>query len=95
MMLSVKTGQAQAMQMDTPVVDWYASNDPDFEVLATPLGNLQNNAIFMKPGDFTWWLYLTTVVKEFRFGSRYDEYTTVFHKWFGRNPPPQRFYAKA
>jgi polar amino acid transport system substrate-binding protein len=94
MMLSVKTGQAQAMQMDTPVVDWYASNDPDFEVLPTPLGNLQNNAIFMKPGDFTWWLYLTTVVNEFRFGSRYDEYTTVFHKWFGRNPPAQRFYAK-
>jgi polar amino acid transport system substrate-binding protein len=94
MMLAVKTGQAQAMQMDTPVVDWYAANDPDFAVLPTPLGNLQNNAIFLKPGDFPWWLYLTTVVNEIRWGSRYDEYTAVFNKWFGRNPPPQRFYVK-
>ena len=95
MMLAVKTGQAQAMQMDTPIVDWYAANDSDFVVLPTPLGNLQNNAIFLKPGDFTWWLYLTTVVNELRWGSRYDEYTVSFHKWFGRNPPPQRFYVKS
>jgi len=92
MMLAVKTGQAQAMQMDTPVVDWYAHNDQTFKVLPTLLGNVQNNAIFMKPGDFTWWLYLDTLVKEMRTGSRYDEYSAVFNKWFGRNPPPERFY---
>lgn len=95
MMLAVKTGQAQAMQMDTPVVDWYAHNDSSFKVLPTLLGNVQNNAIFLKPGDFTWWLYLDTVVKELRTGSRYDEYTTVFNKWFGRNPPPERFYTNS
>ena len=92
MMLAVRTGQAQAMQMDTPVVDWYAHNDETFKVLPTLLGNVQNNAIFMKPGDFTWWLYLDTVVKEMRTGSRYDEYSAAFNKWFGRNPPPERFY---
>ena len=92
MMLAVKTGQAQGMQMDTPVVDWYAHNDDTFKVLPTLLGNIQNNAIFMKPGDFTWWLYLDTVVKEMRTGSRYDEYSAAFNKWFGRNPPPERFY---
>lgn len=95
MMLAVKTGQAQAMQMDTPVVDWYAANDSDFEVLPTLLGNVQNNAIFLKPGDFDWWLYLDTVVQEMRTGSRYDEYVAAFKKWFGRNPPPERFYLKA
>jgi polar amino acid transport system substrate-binding protein len=92
MMLAVKTGQAQAMQMDTPVVNWYAHNDSSFKVLPKLLGNVQNNALFLAPGDFTWWLYLDTVVKELRTGSRYDEYTTVFNKWFGRNPPPERFY---
>jgi polar amino acid transport system substrate-binding protein len=92
MMLAVKTGQAQAMQMDTPVVDWYAANDADFTVLPTPLGNVQNNALFLKPDDFTWWLYLDTVVKEMRTGSRYDEYAAAFKKWFGRNPPAERFY---
>lgn len=96
MMLAVKTGQAQAMQMDTPVLDWYAAtNKGDFKVLPTLLGNVQNNAIFLKPGDFSWWLYLDTVVKEMLTGSRYDEYTATFNKWFGRNPPPERFYMKA
>ena len=94
MMLAVKTGQAQAMQMDTPVVDWYAAKDESFTVLPTLLGNVQNNAIFIKPGDFVWWLYLDTVVKEMLTGSRYDEYTGIFNKWFGRNPPPERFYLK-
>lgn len=96
MMLAVKTGQAQAMQMDTPVLDWYAAtNKGDFKVLPTLLGNVQNNAIFLKPGDFSWWLYLDTVVKEMVAGSRYDEYTASFKKWFGRSPPPERFYVKA
>lgn len=95
MMLAVKTGQAQAMQMDTPVLDWYAANDKSLKVLPTLLGGVQNNALFLKPGDFSWWLYLDTVVKEMLTGSRYDEYTAIFNKWFGRNPPPERFYMKA
>jgi polar amino acid transport system substrate-binding protein len=95
MMLAVKTGQAQAMQMDTPIVSWYALNDKTFKVLPTLLGSVQNNAMFMKPGDFTWWSYLDTVVREFVAGSRYDEYSVAYNKWFGTNPPPQRFYLKS
>jgi polar amino acid transport system substrate-binding protein len=53
---------------------------------------VQNNAIFMKPGDFTWWLALNTIVNELRWGSRYEEYAALFEKWFGAKPPPQRFY---
>jgi polar amino acid transport system substrate-binding protein len=95
MFLAVKSGQAQAMQMDTPVIDHYASTNSELMVLPEMLGNVQNNAIFMKPGDFTLWLYISTVVQELRHGSRYNEYSEVFNKWFGRNPPPQRFYSSA
>ena len=95
MFLAVKTGRAQAMQMDTAVADWYATQNPELKVLPSLLGNVQNNAIFMKPGDFTWWLYLDTVVQELRYGSRYDEYTDLYKKWFGKEPPPPRFYTNA
>ena len=96
MFLAVKSGQAQAMQFDSPVIDWYGKeNTADLMVLPELLGNVQNNAIFMKPGDFTWWLYLDTFVQELTTGSRYAEYVELYQKWFGRNPPPQRFYTGA
>ncbi|NNM70871.1 transporter substrate-binding domain-containing protein [Enterovirga aerilata] len=96
MFLAVKTGQAQAMQFDSPVVDWYGKeNSQDLIVLPEMLGNVQNNAIFLKPGDFAWWLFLDTMVQELTTGSRYNEYVEVYQKWFGRNPPPQRFYGAA
>jgi len=94
--LAVKTGQAQAGQMDTPVAEWYAHNNQDLKVLPTPLGGVMtNNAIFMKQGDFTWWLYLDTLIRDIRIGSSYEQYKALFNKWFGHNPPPQRFYLKA
>jgi len=89
---AVKSGQAQAMQMDTPVVNWYAANNKDMKVLPENLAVVQGNAIFMKPGDFTLWLWMDTVVQEMTAGSRYTEYTEIYKKWFGTNPPPQRFY---
>ena len=76
-------------------IDWYAANNGELKTLPENLGNTQGNAIFMKPGDFTLWLYLDTVVGELVAGSRYNDYTDVYKKWFGRNPPPQRFYAAA
>jgi polar amino acid transport system substrate-binding protein len=94
MFLAVKTGRAQAMQMDTAVADYYSTQNPELKVLPGVLGNIQNNAIFMKPGDFTWWLYLDTVVQELRAGSRYDDYAELFRKWFGKDPPPARFYTR-
>lgn len=89
---AVKSGQAQAMQMDTPVVNWYAANNKEMKVLPESLGVVQGNAIFMKPGDFTLWLWADTVVQEMTAGSRYNEYSEIYRKWFGGNPPPQRFY---
>lgn len=93
MFLAVKSGQATAMQMDSPVINWYAANNSELKTLPENLGNIQGNAIFMKPGDFTFWLWLDTVVQELTAGSRYSDYADVYKKWFGRNPPPQRFYA--
>lgn len=92
---AVKTGQAQAMQMDTPVLNWYANNNKDLAVLRENLAVTQGNAIFMKPGDFTLWLWLDTMVQEMVAGSRYTEYSDIYRKWFGRNPPAQRFYNEA
>jgi polar amino acid transport system substrate-binding protein len=46
----------------------------------------------MKPGDFQLWLWMDTMVQELTAGSRYSEYSEIYKKWFGRNPPPQRAY---
>lgn len=92
MFTAVKSGQATAMQMDTPVVDWYASNNKDLRVLSEKLAVIQGNAIFMKTGDFPLWLWMDTMVQEMTAGSRYSEYSDIYKKWFGRNPPPQRPY---
>lgn len=92
MFTAVKSGQASAMQMDTPVVNWYAANNPELNVLPENLAVVQGNAIFMKPGDFTLWLWMDTMVQEMLAGSRYSEYSDIYRKWFGKNPPPQRFY---
>jgi polar amino acid transport system substrate-binding protein len=91
---AVKSGQAQAMQMDTPVVNWYAANNKELKVLPENLGVVQGNAVFMKPGDFTLWLWMDTMVQELKEGSRYAEYTEIYKKWFGTNPPPERFYGE-
>ncbi|MBP6020333.1 MAG: transporter substrate-binding domain-containing protein [Burkholderiaceae bacterium] len=90
--LAVKSGQAQAMQMDTPVLDWYALNNKEMKVLSEPLTVTAGNALFMKPGDFELWLWMDTMVQEMTAGSRYNEYAEIYQKWFGRTPPPQRFY---
>ena len=80
------------MQMDTPVVNWYAANNKELTVLPENLSVVQGNAIFMKAGDFTLWLWMDTMVQEMLAGSRYLEYGEIYQKWFGRSPPPQRFY---
>lgn len=94
MFTAVKSGQAQAMQMDTPVVNWYAANNKELKVLPENLGVTQGNAVFMKPGDFQLWLWMDTMVQEMTAGSRYAEYTAIYRKWFGKNPPAQRFYTQ-
>jgi len=90
--VAVKTGRATAAPADTPIADWYAVKDKTLKVLPGLLGTVQNNAIFLQPGDFKWWLFLDTEVQELVTGSRYGVYTDLYKKWFGKNPPPQRSY---
>ncbi len=93
--LAVRSGRAQGAQLDTPVADWYAATSKDeFEVIPELMGYSQNNAIFLKHGDFTWWHWLDTAVGEMRSGSYYGDYSEIYQKWFGKNPPPQKFYLR-
>jgi polar amino acid transport system substrate-binding protein len=91
--LAVKSGRAQALQIDTPTADYFAATSAkDFEVLPTLLTASQNNAIYLKPGDFKWWLWLDTFVSELRTGSLFPKYAEIYQKWFQKDPPPQKFY---
>ena len=91
--LAVKSGRANELQIDTPTADYFAATSAsDFEVLPTLLTASQNNAIYLKPGDFKWWLWLDTFVSELRTGSLYPKYAETYQKWFKKDPPPQKFY---
>jgi polar amino acid transport system substrate-binding protein len=91
--LAVQSGRAQALQIDTVVAEYFAHTAKDqYDVLPQMLTPSQNNGIYLKPGDFKWWLFLDTVVGELRSGSWYPRYVEVYQKWFGKNPPPQKFY---
>jgi len=92
LLLAVKSDILSVAQTDMPIAKWLAAKNQDIKVLPFTFGSMANNAIFMKPGDFKWWLFLDTMVKEMTTGSRYDEYKEIYQKWFGTNPPPQRFY---
>ena len=93
--LAVRTGRAQALQIDTPTTDYFAAQyKNEFEVLPELLTASQNNAIFLKHGDFTWWHWLDTTVGELRSGSWYPQYNDIYQKWFGKDAPPQKFYLK-
>lgn len=94
--LAVKSGRAHGLQIDKPTADYFAaSSAKDFEVLPTLLTASQNNAIYLRTGDFKWWLWLDTFVSELRTGSLYPQYAEVYRKWFGKDPPPQKFYLEA
>ena len=93
--LAVQSGRANALQIDTAVAEYFAASNKNlYDVLPELLTPSQNNGIYLKPGDFKWWLFLDTVVGELRSGSWYPRYAEVYHKWFGKNPPPQKFYLK-
>jgi len=93
MLLAVKTGQAQGMQFDVPVINWMvAQNAGAVKKLPELMTPAQNNAIFLQQGDFAWWHFLDAVVGEMKEGSLYDDYKAIYHKWFGVDPPGQRWY---
>src|SRR3954451_24838569 len=93
--LAVKTGRATAFNIDKPIADYYEHENDDLtrlDVAGTPFTYVSQDAIFLKPGDFKWWLYLDTYVGELRYGSRYNKYVEWYQKWLHKDPPPQRPY---
>jgi polar amino acid transport system substrate-binding protein len=91
--LAVQSGRAHALQIDTAVAEYFANTNKNvYNVLPQLVSPSQNNGIYLKPGDFKWWQFLDTVIAELRSGSWYPRYVEVYQKWFGKNPPPQKFY---
>ncbi|HTI80800.1 MAG TPA: transporter substrate-binding domain-containing protein [Acetobacteraceae bacterium] len=93
--LAVKTGRATAFAIDKPIADYYEAENKDLvrlDTTGTPFAYVSQDAIFMKPGDFKWWLFLDTWVGELRYGSRYEFYVAWYQKWLKKDAPPQRFY---
>lgn len=93
--LAVKTGRATAFSIDKPIADFYVGENNDLmrvDTTGTELHLVNNDSFFLKPGDFKWWLYLDTYVRELRFGTRYGQYTAWYQKWLHKDPPPQRPY---
>jgi polar amino acid transport system substrate-binding protein len=93
--LAVKTGRATAFAIDKPIADYYEAENKDFvrlDTTGTPFAYVSQDAIFMKPGDFKWWLFLDTWVGELRYGSRYEFYVAWYQKWMKKDAPPQRAY---
>lgn len=91
--LALKSGRGSAYQTDVPVAAYLvAQSNGAYVRLPGLLGNVNGNAIFMKPGDFTLWLAIDTIVQEYISGSRYNEFAELYKKWFHKEPPPQRYY---
>ena len=47
---------------------------------------MTGNAIFLRPDDFKWWLFLDTIVAEMLGGSLWSPYKALYKKWFGVEP---------
>ena len=88
----MRTGRADAAVTDLPVTLWYAKQNPDLRALEQIIGAPTNNAIFLKHGDFKWWLVLDTMVAEMLGGVTFDDYSEVYRKWFGTEPKHAKYY---
>lgn len=87
---AVKLGRATAAQLDAPVALYYAKDNPDVRILEQWLTDVTGNAIFLRPDDFKWWLFLDTVVAEMLGGSLFSPYKGLYKKWFGVEPRRSR-----
>ena len=91
---AVKSNRADAAQLDTPVARWYVKQNPEMRLLDEALVPPTNNAVFLKMGDFKFWLVLDTLVGEMKGGSLYNEYAAIYEKWFGEKPLHAKYYVK-
>jgi len=83
---ALNTHRADALLIDLPVAVWRAKNLPNLRYVGV-IGPATQNAIFMRQNDFQWWWYLDTLVGEMRCGSLFEDYSSIYKKWFGIDPP--------
>lgn len=83
---AVKTGRADAAQLDVPIAKYYAKDNPDIRILPEWITIPNHMGIFSRIGDFEWWHTLDTLVTEMRSGGLFEEYSKIFEKWFGEKP---------
>jgi polar amino acid transport system substrate-binding protein len=91
---AVKGGRVDAAQLDEPIALWYVAQNKDVRILEERMAAVTNNAIYMKQGDFKWWLALDTYVDEMRSGSMFNDYAASYQKWFGKAPANAKHYVK-
>lgn len=85
---ALRTGRAQAIMVDRPLLAWEVKNIPGVHFLGA-IGPGSDDAIFLKQNDFQWWWYLNAFVYELRCGSLYEDYSKAYVKWFKVEPPDQ------
>lgn len=91
---ALRSNRADAAQLDTPVARWYVKQNPELRILEQPLMPPTNNAVFLKHGDFRWWLVMDTLIGEMTGGSLFPEYSAIYEKWFGTKPVHAKYYVK-
>lgn len=89
---AVESGRAQAATTDVAQMQYMAKKKPNLKYLGL-VSTATRNALFVRQDDFQWWMVLNTLVEETRQGSLYADYTAIYQKWFGTNPPPQNWYS--
>jgi polar amino acid transport system substrate-binding protein len=92
---AVKLSRATAAQLDAPVALYYVKDNPDIRILDEWLTDVTGNAIFLRPDDFKWWLFLDTIVAEMLGGSLWSPYKALYKKWFGAEPRHARIAQSA
>jgi polar amino acid transport system substrate-binding protein len=92
---AVRTKRADFCVAGTPVVAYYTTSNPDLKTLKELVSNPTHYGMFLAPGDFEWWLYLNSFVRQARSGTLYADYSKIYEKWFGTSPPPQNWYVKS
>lgn len=92
---AVRTKRADFCVAGTPVVAYYTTTNPDLMTLKRLVSDPTHYGMFLAPGDFEWWLFLNSFVRQARSGTMYSEYNKIYKKWFGTSAPPQNWYIKS
>ena len=89
---AVRTTRADFAVAGTPVVAYFTTTNPELKTLEELVSDPTHYGMFLAPGDFEWWLFLNSFVRQARSGTLYTDYSNIYKKWFGTAPPPQNWY---